>query len=86
MAYVLLYGAGWTQRWQVAPGGVSAVENEIGQVGQDKTGRLAIIDPGSGEPTTLMVAWRHIASAVVLGSDDGPVASVADEGSGGVYR
>ncbi|GAB7006703.1 hypothetical protein JCM18899A_41760 [Nocardioides sp. AN3] len=68
MAYVMLYGVGWTQRWQVAEGAISAIENEISRVGLDETGHLAVLDPASGEPTTLVVAWRHVAAAIVLGS------------------
>lgn len=84
MAYVMLYGMGWTQRWQVADGAFSAVENEIRRVGLSETGRLAVLDPDSGEPATLVVAWRHVAAAVVLGSG----ASVAsdDASTSGVYR
>jgi hypothetical protein len=29
-----------------------------------------VLDPGSGEPVNLVVAWKHVAAAVVLGSDD----------------
>lgn len=85
MAYVLLYGSGWTQRWEVAPGGLPAVENEITRVGQDQTGHLAIVDPGSGEPTMLVVAWRHVAAAVLLGSEE-PVAPAESDGAAGLYR
>jgi hypothetical protein len=84
MAYVLLYGPGWTQRWQIADGALSAVENEISRIGQDETGRMAVVDPGSGEPTTLMVSWRHVAAAVVLGSADS--AASTDTESSGLYR
>jgi hypothetical protein len=84
MAYVMLYGVGWTQRWQVADGALSAVENEISRVGLDETGHLAVLDPASGAATTLVVAWRHVAAAIVLGSGE-PVA--ADEATTtGAYR
>jgi hypothetical protein len=83
MAYVMLYGVGWTQRWQVAEGALSAVENEISRVGLDQTGRLAVLDPASGEPTTLVVAWRKVAAAVVLGSAE-PAPS--GDSTGGPYR
>ncbi|WGL50813.1 hypothetical protein P5P86_12645 [Nocardioides sp. BP30] len=82
MAYVLLYGLGWTQRWEIAQDGLAAVENEISRVGQDATGHLAIVDPGSQLPTTLVVAWRHIAAAVVLGSEE----SAEAPDPGGRYR
>jgi len=84
MAYVMLYGVGWTQRWQVAEGALSAVELEIGRVGRDETGHLAVIDPGSGEPTTLVVAWRHVAAAVVLNTEG--VVGAADVDTSGQYR
>ena len=84
MAYVMLYGVGWTQRWRVAEGALSAVENEISRVGQDQTGHLAVLDPGSGEPTTLVVAWRHVAAAVVL--DTGGPVDGADTEVSGQYR
>ena len=70
MAYLMLYGVGWAQRWQVADGAREAIENEISRVGQDETGHLAVLDPGTGESVTLVVAWRHVAAAVVLGSED----------------
>lgn len=67
VAYVALYGVGWTRRWQAAEVSVSAVENEISRVGLDETGHLAVLEPACGEPTTLVVAWRPIAAAIVLG-------------------
>lgn len=84
MAYVLLYGVGWTQRWEIAEGALPAVEDEIGRVGTDATGHVAIIDPGTGEPASLVVAWRHVAAAVVLGSDG--AAAAADTETPGLYR
>lgn len=84
MAYVMLYGVGWTQRWQVAEGALSAVENEIARVGQDETGHLAVLDPGSGEPTTLVVVWRNVAAAIVLNSEG--VVGAADMDTSGQYR
>lgn len=84
MAYVMLYGVGWTQRWQVADGTLSAVQNEINRVGLDETGHLVVLDPASGEPTTLVVAWRHVAAAIVLGS--GETFATDDTTTTGVYR
>jgi hypothetical protein len=80
----MLYGVGWTQRWQVAEGALSAVEHEIGRVGRDETGHLAVLDPGSGEPTTLVVAWRHVAAAVVLNAEGAVGAAETD--TSGQYR
>ena len=81
MAYVMLYGAGWTQRWQVAPEAVDSVKAEIGRVGRNETGHLAVLDPGTSHLTTLVVAWQHVAAAVVLRADTAEV-----EGSTGSYR
>ena len=69
MAYIMLYGVGWTQRWEIAEGAVGSVRTEIERVGMDETGHLAIVDPGISEPTTLVVSWRHVAAAVVLGGE-----------------
>jgi hypothetical protein len=85
VAYVMLYGVGWTQRWLVAEGALPDVQDQIGRVGRDETGRLAIVDPGSGEPTTLLVAWQHVAAAVVLESG-APVGAADTDTSGGQYR
>lgn len=82
MAYVLLYGVGWTQRWEIAEGALEAVRSEVSRVGADATGHLAVLDPGSGEPATVVVAWRHVAAAVVLGSGE-PAEGVE---SPGLYR
>ena len=81
MAYIMLYGVGWTQRWEIAEGAVGPVEIEIERVGRDETGHLAIVDPGRSEPTTLVVSWRHVAAAVVLGGADSEKA-----GPTGPYR
>jgi hypothetical protein len=70
MAYIMLYGVGWTQRWEIAEGAVGSMTTEIERVGRDATGHLAIVDPGTSAPTTLVVSWRHVAAAVVLGGED----------------
>lgn len=81
MAYVMLYGVGWTQRWQIAEGAVESIKTEIDRVGRDDTGHLAILDPSTGEPTTLVVSWKHVAAAVVLGGE-----GEETEGPTGSYR
>lgn len=81
MAYVMLYGVAWTQRWQVAPDALDSVKAEIGRVGRNETGHLAILDPSTSEPTTLVVAWQHVAAAVVLGGETTEAAE-----SAGPYR
>jgi hypothetical protein len=72
MAYVMLYGAGWTQRWQVPPDGEELVREEIERVGRPETGQLFIVDPGSNAITKLVIDWSQVASAVVLDADSGP--------------
>jgi hypothetical protein len=83
MTYLMLYGAGWTQRWQLADAAADQALAEIARVGRDETTQVAVLDPGSGEPTTLVVAWRHVASAVLLGSERDTTAA---KDSSGQYR
>ena len=79
MAYVLLYGNGWTQRWGIAPGLEDQVRSQISQVGTNATGNLSVIDPGSGSAATLVVAWELVAAAVVL---DGSSSAVSADSTG----
>ncbi len=69
MAYLMLYGVGWTQRWAIAEGAGPLVATEVNRVGRDEVGRIPIVDPGTGRDTTLVIAWRSVAAAVVLGAD-----------------
>ncbi|HEY3529187.1 MAG TPA: hypothetical protein VGK78_08545 [Nocardioides sp.] len=85
MAYLLLYGPGWTQRWQIDDGQLDVVNAAITRLGHSETGRLPILDPGSGESTTLVVAWQHVAAAVVLGADHPEHADRPTPGSTGQY-
>jgi hypothetical protein len=80
MAYVMLYGVGWTQRWRIVDGSVDEVATDTDRVGHHETGRLPVVDPSTGEPTTLVVAWRHVAAAVVLGSDHADPANADSTG------
>lgn len=82
VAYVMLYGVGWTQRWAVADDAVLLARAEIDRVGRDETSHLPVLDPGTGEPTTLVVAWQHVAAAIVLGSGHSDMA----EDATGQYR
>lgn len=66
MAYLMLYGNGWTQRWRIAAGMEDQVRSQISQVGQDATGQIIVVDPGSEAEATLVVAWALVAAAVVL--------------------
>jgi hypothetical protein len=70
MVFLMLYGVGWTQRWRIDDDAVALVAEEIRRVGRSETGLLPVIDPGSDRPTTLAVAWQHVAAAAVLGADD----------------
>ena len=73
MAFLMLYGNGWTQRWRIAAEDEAAVRQEVERVGTATTGRLTVVDPGSDAPATLVVAWSEVAAAVVLdGSADQP--------------
>ena len=81
MAYLMLYGNGWTQRWRIAPGMEDEVRSQISQVGTDTTGMLTVVDPGSDAQAALVVAWALVAAAVVL---DGS-AGAGDGDSAGQY-
>ena len=81
MAYLMLYGNGWTQRWRIAPGMEEHVRDQISQVGTDTTGQLTVVDPGSEVEVTLAVAWALVATAVVI---DGTAPAGSDD-SGGQY-
>jgi hypothetical protein len=83
-AYVMLYGVGWTQRWQVAEEAVPMAKAEIERVGRNETSHLPVLDPGTSRPTTLVVAWQHVAAAVVL--DSGHVDTAADTEPTWPYR
>ncbi|HET6917694.1 MAG TPA: hypothetical protein VFH56_16525 [Acidimicrobiales bacterium] len=71
MAYLMLYGSGWTQRWQIPSGEEETVLSEIARIGQDQTGRLSVVDSQTGATVTLMVAWASVATAVIVDSDSG---------------
>lgn len=72
MAYLMLYGSGWMQRWQIPRGEEETVLSEIARVGRDETGRLSVVDSQTGATVTLMVAWAAIATAVIVDSDSVP--------------
>lgn len=81
MAYVMLYGNGWTQRWRIAAGMEEQVRAQLSQVGTDSTGKLTVVDPGSEVEATLVVAWALVAAAVVLDGSSG----AGDSDSTGQY-
>jgi hypothetical protein len=66
VAYLMLYGNGWSQRWRIAPGMEEQVRSQLLRVGTATTGQLTVVDPGSEAEATLVVAWAHVAAAVVL--------------------
>lgn len=82
VAYLMLYGNGWTQRWAVAPGTEEHIRAQIAQIGTPATGQLTVVDPGSDSEVTLWVAWGLVAAAVLL---DGVPRSANDDGSSGQY-
>lgn len=79
VAYLMLYGNGWTQRWGIVPGMEEQVRSQIVQVGTDATGELTVVDPGSEAEATLVVAWALVAAAVVL---DGSGRAAAGDSTG----
>lgn len=82
MAYLLLYGVGgWTLRWQIPTGADETIRAAIQQVGQTGTGQLPVIDSQTNTPVTLVIAWQHVAGAVVVDAHDASV----PEGATGQY-
>ena len=75
MAYLMLYGSGWTQRWRIPDGAEDEFRSQISQIGTHAAGRLSVVDPGSDSPVTLMIAWDKVAAAVVIGETEGPAAT-----------
>lgn len=71
MAYLMLYGNGWTQRWRIASGMEDEVRSQIANVGQDSTGQLTVIDPDSEVEATLVISWALVVAGVVLGGPTG---------------
>jgi hypothetical protein len=69
MAYLMLFGVGWTQRWRMVEGSATAVARELDSVGREDIGHLRVIDPGTDAETTLVIAWRHVVSAVILDAE-----------------
>ena len=79
MAYLMIYGNGWTQRWGIPSGAEEQVRSQIFQVGTETTGTLVVVDPGSEARATLVVAWSRVAAAVVL---DGSAGATAGDSTG----
>jgi hypothetical protein len=78
----MLYGSGWTQRWQVAADQVHTVQSQLSAVGTDNTGHLQVLDPDSDAEVTLFVAWAQVAVAVLTDVDTPP----GGDAGGGQYR
>ena len=72
LADLMLYGSGWTQRWQIPAGEEEQVLSEIARIGRDETGRLSVVDSQTGATVTLMVAWASVATAVIVDTDSAP--------------
>jgi hypothetical protein len=68
MAYLLLYGDGWTQRWRIQDGMERQVQEDITRLGHPGTIQLPVLDPGTNAATTLVVSCLLVAAAVVLDS------------------
>jgi hypothetical protein len=82
VSYLLLFGTGgWTQRWQIPAGEDEAIRAAIQRVGHDGTGQLSVIDSQSDSPVTLVIAWQHVAAAVVVDTHDASLG----EGTTGQY-
>jgi hypothetical protein len=75
VAYLMLYGSGWTQRWRIPEGMEEHVRADILQVGTRATSSLSVVDPGSDAEVTLVIAWAQVATAVVI---EGAAGSEAD--------
>jgi len=83
VAYLLLFGVGgWTQRWQIPTGEDEPIRAAIHQVGQAGTGQLSVIDSQTNTSVTLVIAWQHVAAAVVVDAHDDASFS---EGATGQY-
>jgi hypothetical protein len=72
MAYLMLYGNGWTQRWRIVDGEEDRVRDEITRIGKDGTGQLSVIDSRTDARASLVVSWAAVAAAVVLDADSDP--------------
>ena len=71
MAYLMLYGNGWTQRWRIADGTEDEVRRAISQVGTAATGKVEVVDPSTDSPVSLMIAWALVATAAVVSGATG---------------
>jgi len=69
MAYLMLYGNGWTQRWRLADGEEERVRSEITRIGKEGTGQISVIDSRTDTGAVLVVSWAAVAAAVVLDAD-----------------
>ena len=65
-ALVLVGVSGWHQRWEIAPGQEETVAAELSSVGTDRVGRLRLFDLEADAEVTLVIAWEHVATAVII--------------------
>jgi hypothetical protein len=74
MAYLVLVGSGgWTEKWEIAPGGHDLVADELDHVGTEVTSHLPLLNPGTDERIDLVVAWRAVAAAAIVPSVSAPL-------------
>lgn len=71
MAYLMLYGNGWTQRWGIQEGKERQVQEDITRLGGPGIIQLPVLDPATNNATTLVVSCAHVAAAVLLESGSG---------------
>jgi hypothetical protein len=77
MAYLMLYGNGWTQRWRIEDGKERQVQDDITRLGRSGTIQLPVLDPGTNSATTLVVSCALVAAAIVLDSESRDPAETA---------
>jgi hypothetical protein len=77
MAYLMLYGNGWTQRLSIQDGKEPQVREDITRLGRPGTIQLPVLDPTTNTATTLVVVCAQVAAAVILESGSGPLLDTA---------
>jgi len=72
MAYLMLYGNGWTQRWRLVDGEEDRVRSELARIGKEGTGHISVVDSRTDTRAVLVVSWASVAAAVVLDANSDP--------------
>ena len=65
-ALVLVGASGWHQRWEIAPGQEETIAAELSSVGTEHVGRLQLFDLEADCEVILVIAWEHVATAVII--------------------